>query len=83
MKYALMLRYCTVGLFSYRSFIHRYFAKDHFSHDKAAPFHAVKACRGSRCIAPLILDFGASGREWSASRPGRFTPQAKATAPSK
>jgi len=28
--------------------------------------------------APRILDFGLEGGEWSASRPGRFTPRGRA-----
>jgi hypothetical protein len=35
--------------------------------------HATKAYRGSRGIAPLILDLELDGGEWSASRLGRFT----------
>jgi hypothetical protein len=58
-QYALMRRSSTVGLFSYRWFTHRYVANDHFSEVKAVPVHAVKAYRGSRRRAPLILNLGA------------------------
>jgi hypothetical protein len=34
----------------------------------------VSTCRGSRGIAPLILNFGTGFRNWSSSRPGRFNP---------
>jgi hypothetical protein len=34
--------------------------------------YAMKTC-GNGCIDPCFLDLGLAGREWSASRPGRFT----------
>jgi hypothetical protein len=37
--------------------------------------HAMKTYRGSGGIAPYILDLVLDGGEWSASRPGRFTPR--------
>jgi hypothetical protein len=40
-------------------------------YDKVVLVHAMKAYRGSRGIAPLILN---PAGEWSISRPGRFTP---------
>jgi hypothetical protein len=40
--------------------------------------HAMKVYWGSGCIAPCILDLGTNGGEWSASRPGRFTPRERA-----
>jgi hypothetical protein len=41
----------------------------------------MKACRESRCIAPLILGLGLDGGEWSASRPCHFTPGKKLLLP--
>jgi hypothetical protein len=35
----------------------------------------MKAYGGSEGIAPCILNLGTDGGEWSASRPGRFTPR--------
>jgi len=47
--------------------------KDAMVKDKGkVTVHAMKACRDSRGTAPLILYFGASESELSASRPGRF-----------
>jgi hypothetical protein len=40
--------------------------------------HAMKAYYGSGGISPRILDFGTRW-EWSASRPGRFTPRERAS----
>jgi hypothetical protein len=36
--------------------------------------YAMKAYRGSRVVAPLILNWALDGVEWSASRHGRYTP---------
>jgi hypothetical protein len=38
----------------------------------------MKAYWGSGGIAPLILTSALDGGEWSASRPGRFTPRERA-----
>jgi hypothetical protein len=38
----------------------------------------MEAYWGSGGIAALILNLGTSGGEWSASRPGRFTPKERA-----
>jgi hypothetical protein len=38
----------------------------------------MKAYWGSKGIAPLILILALDGGEWSASRPGRFTPRKRA-----
>jgi len=38
----------------------------------------LETYRRSGCIAPLILDPVLDGGEWSASRPGRFTPRGRA-----
>ena len=38
------------------------------------PAHTVKAYRGSRGIVPFTLSLNTVGREWSASRSGRFSP---------
>jgi hypothetical protein len=40
--------------------------------------HAMKAYWGSGGIAPRILTSAQDGGEWSASRPGRFTPWERA-----
>jgi hypothetical protein len=40
--------------------------------------HAMKAYWRSGGIAPCILDLGTRLGEWSASRPGRFTPRERA-----
>jgi hypothetical protein len=39
---------------------------------KVVPVYILKAYRGSRNIAPLILDPAMDGCEWSASRFGRL-----------
>jgi hypothetical protein len=39
------------------------------------PLHTMKACRRSRCIAPLILNLGTDGGEWSAARPQPLYPR--------
>jgi hypothetical protein len=38
----------------------------------------MKAYWGSGVIAPFIFDLSTNGGEWSASRPGRFTPKERA-----
>jgi hypothetical protein len=40
--------------------------------------HAMKAYRGSAGITPRIFGLGARWGEWSASRPGHFTPKERA-----
>jgi len=37
--------------------------------------HTMKAYWGSGCIAPAFLISALEGGQWSASRPGRFTPR--------
>jgi hypothetical protein len=39
----------------------------------------MKAYGGSEYIGPRFLDLGTSWGEWSASRPGRFTPEERAS----
>jgi hypothetical protein len=39
--------------------------------DKRVHVGAIKACRGKRCVAPLICNL--DGSKWSLSRSGRFT----------
>jgi len=41
---------------------------------QVVPSHAMKSYRTSGCIAPIILNLGSDGVEWSALRPSRFTP---------
>ena len=38
---------------------------------KVFPFHAIKACRGSRGLAPLILSLGATW--WRALSPSKIS----------
>ena len=40
---------------------------------KVTPAHAVKACRGSGGVAPLVLNLGPGRTEFSASHHGHFT----------
>jgi hypothetical protein len=40
--------------------------------------HTMKVYWGNGSIAPRILDLGTRLGEWSASRPGRFTPRERA-----
>ena len=37
----------------------------------------MKACSGSRGIAPLILNSALDGAEWLTSRPDHFAPEGK------
>jgi hypothetical protein len=41
----------------------------------------MKTCWGSGSTAPRILNPSIGGGEWSASRPGRFTPRIRTTTP--
>ena len=42
---------------------------------KVSTFHAMKTYRVNISIAPLTLTSAVGGNEWSASRPGQFTPE--------
>jgi hypothetical protein len=42
---------------------------------KVVPVHTMKPYTGRRGIAPLILNLGTGGGQWSTSRLGRSTPR--------
>jgi len=48
---------------------------------KVVPFHAMKAYRGRRGIAPLIFNLSLDGGEWLALHLGHFTPRKEAGYP--
>jgi hypothetical protein len=46
-----------------------------WSRGKFFPVHTIKAYRWGRRTLPVTINSASDGREWSTSRPGRFSPR--------